>query len=116
MSDLRLDGMALADGVVETIVGIAMQNIEGVASIAAAPAGPAGLLGALGNKSAPQSIEVWANDNNTLSVAVHIEAIYGFALPEIAARVRQAISDAVLTQVGVEVASVDVYIDSIQFA
>ncbi len=111
MSDLRLDGMALADGVVETIVGIAMGSVEG----AVLSGGAAGLLAALGNKGAVQPIEVTANENNTLSVAVHIEAVYGFSLPELAARVRQTIYDAVLTQVGVEVANVDVYIDGIQF-
>ena len=112
MSDLRLEGMALAEGVVETIVGIAMQNIEGVSAVSPMQ----GILGALGQKAPAPAIEVSANDNNTLSVAVHIEAVYGHALPEVASRVRQAISDAVLTQVGVEVSSVDVYIDGIQFA
>ena len=97
---------------VETIVSIALENIEGVAAVGS---GPAGILGALGAKQPVAGIGVVANDNNTLTVEVHIEAIYGYALPEVAARVRQAISDAVLTQVGVEVSAVDVYIDSIQF-
>ena len=112
MGDLQLEGMALADGVVETIVSIAMQDLEGVAPTSVA----AGLLSALGNKQAGKTIEVEANDNNTLSIGVHIEALYGYPLPEIAARVRTAIADAVLTQVGVDVAKVDVYIDGVQFA
>ena len=55
MTDLNVDGMALAPGVVETIVSIA-------------------------------------------------------------ANLRQAIADAVTSQVGVQVSSVDVYIDGMQFA
>lgn len=113
MSDLRLDGMALADGVVETIVGIALQNIEGVAAIGS---GPAGILGALGAKQTVAGIGVVSNDDSTLTVEVHIEAKYGYPLPEIATRVRNAIADAVQSQVGVQVSSVDVYIDGIQFA
>lgn len=112
MTEVNLEGMALADGVVETIVAIALQDVEG-AKLAGAAAQP-GPLGMLYSSLGVQGIAVSANDN-TLSVAVHIEATYGHALPELAARVRQAIADAVLTQVGVEVTSVDVYIDSIQF-
>lgn len=113
MSDLRLDGMALADGVVETIIGIALQNVEGVAGVAS---GAAGILGALGAKQTVAGIGVLANADNTLAVEVHIEAVYGYALPEIAERVRSAIADAVQSQVGVQVSSVDVYIDGIHFA
>ena len=47
---------------------------------------------------------------------MRIEVFYGFALPDVAASLRQAVADAVASQVGVEVASVDVYIDGIQFA
>ena len=111
MGDLRLEGMALADGVVETIVGIAMGTVEG----ATLAGGAAGLLAALGNMGAAQPIEVKANENNTLSIDVHVDAVYGTVLPELATRIRQTVSDAVLTQVGVEVANVDVYIDGIHF-
>ena len=41
---------------------------------------------------------------------------FGQVLPEVADRVRTAIADAVASQVGVEVSSVDVYVDGIQFA
>ena len=39
----------------------------------------------------------------------------GNVLPDLAANVRRAVVDAVATQVGVKVASVDIYIDGIQF-
>ena len=42
MNELNLDGMALAPGVVETIVSIAANEVEGVASVGSAAAG--GLL------------------------------------------------------------------------
>ena len=39
MNELNLDGMALAPGVVETIVSIAANEVEGVASVGSAAAG-----------------------------------------------------------------------------
>ena len=39
MNELNLDGMALAPGVVETIVSIAAKEVEGVASVGSAAAG-----------------------------------------------------------------------------
>jgi uncharacterized alkaline shock family protein YloU len=115
MADLNLDGMALAEGVVETIVSIAVQDIDGVASVGNANS-PAGLLAAFQSKPMTEGIEVMANDDNTLSIAIRIEVYYGSVLPALADKVRAAIADAVLSQVGVKVGSVDVYIDGIQFA
>lgn len=115
MSDLNLQGMALADGVVETIISIAVQDIEGVASIGNS-ASANGLLSAFQSKPATRGIEVLANEDDTLSVAIRIEVFYGFVLPDVADEVRRAISDAVLSQVGLKVGSVDVYIDGIQFS
>ena len=39
----------------------------------------------------------------------------GLVLPDVAASVRQSVADALNTQVGVKVGSVDIYIDGIQF-
>ena len=43
MSNLNFEGMAIAEGVVETIVTIAVQDVEGVASLSNAHAN--GILG-----------------------------------------------------------------------
>ena len=45
-----------------------------------------------------------------------MDVYYGFVLPDLAASIRQAISDAVTSQVGIPVGAVDVYIDGMQFA
>ena len=113
MSELNVEGMALAPGVVETIVSIAVSEVEGVACV-----GSAGAQGraVFGQKPSTQGIEITVNEDNKLAVAVRIEVYYGFVLPEVASSLRQAVADAVASQVGVEVASVDVYIDGIQFA
>lgn len=112
MSDLNIEGMAIAPGVVETIISIAVSDVDGVASVGSA----GGIKGVLaGGKPSTQGIEVVPTEDDQLAVTVHIEAQYGYALPEMAENIRQSVADAVLTQVGVGVSSVDVYIDGLQF-
>lgn len=113
MKELIIDGMALSPGVVETIVSIAASEVEGVATVGTA--GPTGLLGKLSKQPASQGVEVSVNDDDTLHVAVRVDVKGGFVLPELAANIRQAIADAVLTQAGLKVGDVDIYIDGIQF-
>lgn len=116
MSELNVDGMALAPGVVETIVSIAVSEVEGVACVGSASATGRGIRSVFGQKPQTQGIEITVNEDNKLDISIRIEVYYGFALPEIASKLRQAVADAVTSQVGVEVGSVDVFIDGIQFA
>lgn len=114
MTDLNLDGMALAPGVVETIVSIATNEVDGVASIGSASAGT--LRSVFASKPSTQGIEITVDEDDKLQISVRIDVYYGYVLPDLAANVRTAISDAVASQVGVSVGAVDVYIDGIQFA
>ena len=66
MSNLNFEGMAIAEGVVETIVTIAVQDVEGVASLSNAHAN--GILGAFGKKATSGSVEVVVNEDDTFSV------------------------------------------------
>ena len=109
MNELNLDGMALAPGVVETIVSIAANEVEGVASVGSAAAG--GLRSVFGAKPSTQGIDIAVDEDDKLVISVR-----GYVLPDLAANLRQAVADAVASQVGAQVSSVDVYIDGIQFA
>ncbi|MDO4502710.1 MAG: Asp23/Gls24 family envelope stress response protein [Coriobacteriia bacterium] len=113
MKELNIDGMSISPSVVETIVSIATSEVAGVASVGAA--GPSGLLGKLSKQPASQGIEVSVNEDNTLHIAVRVDVKGGYVIPELAASIRQAVADAVLTQAGLRVGDVDVYIDGIQF-
>ena len=113
MSDLTVDGMALAPGVVETIVSIAANEVEGVACIG--PSTTSGLRSVLGGKPSTSGIEIAADENDKLQISVRIDVYYGHVLPDVAAAVRQSVADAVASQVGAQVGSVDVYIDGVQF-
>lgn len=114
MSDLNVDGMAIAPGVVETIISIAAKEVEGVASIG--PSGAGGLRAVFSGKPSTQGIEVDVDENDQLHVAIRIDVYYGYVLPEVADAVRTAIADAVASQIGVGIGSIDVFIDGIQFA
>lgn len=110
MSELNLEGMAIAPGVVETIVSLAVREVEGVVSV-----GPAGGLRLFGNRAAGQGIEVTADENDELHVDVHVDVAYGVSLPKVAEDIRRSVADAVASQVGLNVAAVDVYVESVQF-
>ncbi len=113
MTDLNVDGMAIAPGVVETIVSLAAQNVEGVQSVGDPTT--SGLMNILGSKPSTQGVDVEVNDENELNITVRLFVRNGQVLPELAAAVRSAISDAVNSQTGFKVASVDVFIDGISF-
>ncbi len=115
-NELNVDGMSLAPGVVETIISITANEVEGVASVGSAGAANRNLRSVLGQKPSTAGIETVVDDDGKLFVTLHIDVYYGQVLPELAAKLRQAIADALLVQVGVEVAAIDIYVDGIQFS
>ncbi|HAM16331.1 MAG TPA: Asp23/Gls24 family envelope stress response protein [Eggerthellaceae bacterium] len=113
MADLNIDGMAIAPGVVETIVSLAARDVAGVTSVGDPTT--SGIMSLIGGRPSTQGVEIDMDENNQLHVSVRIHVKNGHVLPDVASAVRQAISGAVNTQVGATVGSVDVYIDGIQF-
>ena len=114
MTDLNIDGMAIAPGVVETIISLAARDVDGVASVGdPTTSGIMTFIG--GGKPSTQGIEVEKDENDALRITISLHVKSGYVLPDLAANVRQAIADAVNTQVGVQVSAVDVFIDGIQF-
>lgn len=113
MSKLNFEGMAIAEGVVETIVNIAIQDVEGVASITSSSA--PSILG-LGKKNSSKGVEIKVNEDDTLSVSARVHVVYGYSLPAVAQSIRESVADAVMTQIGITVSNVDVFIDGIQFS
>ena len=107
---MNVEGLSIAPGVMETIISVAASEVDGVASL-----GSFAKSGILASKPSTSGIETKMGDDGKLSVAVHVEVYYGYVLPELAAQLRSAIAEALATQAGVEVSSVDVYIDGLQF-
>lgn len=113
MTDLNVEGMTLAPNVVETIVSFAIKDIEGVSLITAATKN--GILSVFANKDDVPGIQVESGENGELTIAVHVVVKYGLVLPDIAAKIRGVVADAISVQVGAEIAAIDVYIDGMQF-
>ena len=114
MAELSIAGMELAEGVVETIVALAVKDVEGVANLGGV-SGANAILATIGSIPPWQGIEA-RNGEEGLVIDVHVDVHFGHVLPTVADAVRAAAVDAVRTQVGVPVERVDVYIDNIQFA
>ena len=114
MADLSIDGLNIAPGVVETIVSLAARDVVGVAHIGdVATGGLRTLIG--GGKPSTQGVEVELDENGELHAAIRLHVLSGHVIPDVAADVRQAVADAVSTQVGAKIASVDIYVDGIEF-
>ena len=114
MTELNIDGMVIAPGVVETIVSLAAREVEGVVSVGDPTA--SGFMSLIaGGKPSTQGIDIEAGEDGELNVSLRLCVKSGLVLPDVAASVRQSVADALNTQVGVKVGSVDIYIDGIQF-
>ena len=110
---LTIEGLTIAPGVIETIVSLAISQIEGVALVGSRISD--GVISILNKKHVPQGVLIYM-DEEKIAVEAHVQVYYGFPLQEVAKQIRNAVADALLAQVGTEVGCVNVYIDGIQFA
>ena len=80
MTELNVDGMALAPGVVETIVSIAANEVEGVACIG--PSTTSGLRSVFGSKPSTQGIDITVDEEDKLHISIRVDVYYGYVLPD----------------------------------
>ncbi|MBN2248375.1 MAG: Asp23/Gls24 family envelope stress response protein [Coriobacteriia bacterium] len=109
--EITLDGIGVAPGVLETIAQISAQSVDGVAHIVTSGSGLAGLV----PKGAARGVIVEIGEDGALTASIHISALYGRPLREVATDVQRAVTDALLTHTGQAVASVDVFVDGVVF-
>lgn len=113
MTDLSTEGMTITPGVVETIVTLAVKDVDGVVSVGNPPADL--LRAVLHGMPNTQGVDVSVDDDGKMTIAVHVNIAYGKPIPLIAQKVREHTVDAVTSQIGTEIARVDVYVDGIRF-
>jgi len=106
-TELSLEGLDIAPGVVETMVELATGQVEGVASVGSSPLGKIAKVA--------NSTEVSVDEDGGFDVTVHITAVYGRPLRQLGAAVQDAISDALESQTGHAASKVDVFIDAVVF-
>lgn len=114
MSDeIRLEGLGVAPGVLDTIVSVATDAVEGVASVGSS--GIAGLVQKGMRKGTDRAVDVCVDEDGSVMASVHVHVTYGFKLHEVAMKVQEAVTEALTSQVGVTVSAVDVFVDALVF-
>lgn len=114
-SELHIAGISVATDVVRTIVSEAACRVEGVVSVGGNDIASS-LIAVITRRSVPPADAVDAVvEGDKLHVSVHLAVFYGYPFTTLAADVREAVAEAALEQIGVEVSAVDVCIDSLVF-
>ncbi|HEY3317222.1 MAG TPA: Asp23/Gls24 family envelope stress response protein [Coriobacteriia bacterium] len=106
--ELRLQGIGVAPGVLDTIVTLAAQGVDGVAKVETTG------LGGLVHKTG-KALAVTVDEKGAMAVALHVTLRYGQPLHEVAHDVQKAVAEALTSQTGQPVTSVDVFVDAIAF-
>lgn len=113
--ELKLDGLVVAPEVVETIVRLSAEKVDGVASIGVPT--EINSVFSLFSAKKPQNIPFVGVkvENDALRVAVRVTVLMGYPFKEVAQSIREAVATGIESQVGARVSSVDVFIDALAF-
>ena len=109
--EVRLDGVTVTPEVIETIVSVAAQKVEGVCGLVAAST----MAGLVSKRGASKGIAVAVSEDGGLIAELHLKVAYGQPLHDVATRVQHAVSDAIVSMTGQSDVTVDVYVDDIVF-
>ena len=111
--ELRFAGMIVAPEVVETIVKLSAETVEGVAGVGVSgDAGKLPLFAAKKPQPSTPGVEVRV-EGDQLHIELHISVLFGYPFVTLADEVRRVVSSSVSSQVGAAVGGVDIYIDAL---
>lgn len=118
-SDVKLDenpdgSVSFATGVVETIAGLAAQEVEGVASMASTSTGFADMFTRKSSRNFTKGVRVDI-DGGTVAVDVTIVVEYGSPVPDVARSIQENVKKAIETMSGLDVRNVDVHVQAVSF-
>lgn len=105
MSDDR--GLEISPDVLYGIAQLALESVEGLT-----PAAPAPRVGEILSGRRAKGIRV-ERSGRTVRIVLNVSVTYGRAVPEVAAEAQRAVREAVASMTGLEVDSVDVYVDAV---
>jgi desulfoferrodoxin-like iron-binding protein len=106
-NELKIAGISVSKGVVIAIVARAAEGVEGVVRVGGNDIASSLVRVFTRRSIAPESSVTAEVVNGELTVGVHLAVFYGYPFTKLAASVREAVAAALLSQVGVEVGSVE---------
>lgn len=110
IKDGNLGEVKIADEVVAIIAGLAATEVDGVASMAGNITNE--LVSKLGMKNLSKGIHVDVLEG-VVDVEVALNIAYGYAIPEVSAKVQERIKNAIENMTGLEVSCVNIRIASV---
>jgi len=108
-----LGAIRIADDVVSIIAGLAASEVSGVVSMSSGVVG--GIAEKLGRKSLSKGVKVEVGEKEA-AVDLFIVVEYGSSIPEVAARIQDAVKSAIEKMTGVAVVEVNVNVQGVAFA
>lgn len=107
IKDDKLGEVRIADEVVAIIAGLAATEVEGVSSMAGNITNE--LVSRLGMKNLSRGIKVDVQEN-VVRVDVALNICFGYAIPEVSAKVQERVKSAVENMTGLEVSIINIRI------
>ena len=105
------DGIKIANDVIAVIAGVAVSEVQGVASMSGGLAG--GLTEALkGKKNLAKGIKVEVNDDRA-KIDVNIIVDYGSRIPDVAFEIQNRVKKSVENMTGIKVSEVNVHVQGV---
>lgn len=113
--EITIAGIGIAPEVLAAIVSRSVEQVEGVASVGVKDLAT-NLVSMFSAKSTQVGEDVEAEViDDKLRLTVHLTVFFGYPFKKLAEVVREAVVNAIDAQVGVEVDSVNICIDSLVF-
>lgn len=103
----------IAPEVIEVIAGIAVTEVEGIASTRGNFA--SGVVERFGKKVHSKGIKSAMSEDGHIVIDVFCTVKYGFAIPKVAKEVQTSIRQAILNMTAIETSEVNIHITGIQF-
>ena len=113
--ELFISGIGISRSVVSTIISRAVERVEGVASVGEKDFA-ANLVSVFTKNAYPAADPVESTVvDDKLNIVLHLAVFYGYPFTKLAEEVRSVVAEAISGQVGYEVGTIDVCIDSLVF-
>lgn len=110
IKDDKLGEVKIADEVVAIIAGLAATEVDGVSSMAGNITNE--LVSKLGMKNLSKGIRVEVSDG-IVQADVALNIAYGYAIPDVSAKVQEKVKTAIENMTGLEVSGVNIRIASV---